>query len=216
MSTKTAGGGQNKGKRYHPEPLTRDEVIRLLASFSRRSATGLRNRALVTVLYRAGLRCNEARWLYPKDVDPEAGSIRVLFGKGSKGSGRRQRTVALDPMAFAVLELWLERRAQLAIDPGTFLFCTLTGAQLDDRYVRAMLERHGRKAGIQRRVHPHGLRHTCAAELAEEGIPVNQIQAQLGHSNLGTTSTYLDHIRPEKLLEMGRARRWNPEGREKP
>jgi integrase len=68
------------------------------------------------------------------------------------------------------------------------------------------LRRH--KAGIEKRVHAHGLRHTRAAELAREGVPMNVIQAQLGHSNLGTTSRYLAHIAPAEVIRVMQGREW--------
>jgi site-specific recombinase XerD len=85
---------------------------------------------------------------------------------------------------------------------------------MSDVYVRNMLHRIGHKAGIDKRVHPHGLRHSHAAELAAEGVPVNVIQAQLGHSHLATTDVYLRHVAPAAVIEMGRNRpAWNPEER---
>jgi integrase len=75
-----------------------------------------------------------------------------------------------------------------------------------------MLKRQRAKAGIEKRVHPHGLRHSCASELADEGWPVNLIQAQLGHESLATTSVYLAHIAPAALIAAGRRRTWKAEG----
>src|SRR3954465_13694111 len=74
----------NKGKKYPPEPLTDEEVFALLDACSPRSATGLRHRALIVVLWRAGLRISEALALYPKDVDVAGRTIRVLHGKGDQ------------------------------------------------------------------------------------------------------------------------------------
>ena len=71
------------------------------------------------------------------------------------------------------------------------------------------MPRLARRAGIEKRVHAHGLRHTHAAELAYEGAPMNLIQAQLGHSSLATTSRYLAHIAPAQLVEVMRARTWS-------
>jgi len=71
-----------------------------------------------------------------------------------------------------------------------------------------MLRRLANRAAISKRVHPHGLRHTHAAELAAEGWPANRIQAQLGHSSLATTDRYLRHIAPEELLQAARQRDW--------
>ena len=76
-------------------------------------------------------------------------------------------------------------------------------------YIRTVLPRLARRAGIETRVHAHGLRHTHAAELASEGVPLNIIQRQLGHSNVGTTSRYIDHIRPQQVIEAMHTREWS-------
>lgn len=193
----------NKGQTYPAEILTADEARALIRVCSSRAPTGLRNRALIVVLYRGGLRLSEALALRPKDVDAAAGSVTVLHGKGDK-----RRTVGLDPGAFAVLERWLEVRQRRGIGPRRPIFCTLAGEQLDPSYVRKVLPRLAARAGITKRVHPHGLRHTHAAELAAEGKPVNLIQAQLGHESLATTDRYLRHISPQQLLEAMRGRAW--------
>jgi site-specific recombinase XerD len=127
--------------------------------------------------------------------------VTVLRGKGGK-----RRTIGLDPGAFAVLGQWLERRAALGINGRSPIFCTLEGGPVKTAYVRALMPRLARRAGIEKRVHAHGLRHTHAAELAMEGKPVNLIQAQLGHSSLAVTSTYLAHIAPAQLVEAIRSR----------
>ena len=88
------------------------------------------------------------------------------------------------------------------------LFCTLKGDPLDDSYVRHALRRAAKRAGIEKRVHPHGLRHAHAAELMAEGIPANVIQQQLGHSSLQVTSVYLDHIAPKDRIDRIRQRSW--------
>lgn len=170
-STATAEGGRdrtpaNKGRRYPAEILTPEEVRALIRACSAKAPTGIRNRALIVTLYRGGLRLAEALSLYPKDVDPARGNIRVLHGKGD-----RARTVGLDPGAMAVLERWVAERRKLGITARRRLFCTLAGQPLQPAYVRQLLPRLGAKAGIDKRVHAHGLRHTHAAELAEEGHP---------------------------------------------
>jgi site-specific recombinase XerD len=190
--------------RFPPEILTRGEVQRLIAACPVQASTGVRNRSLIVTLYRAGLRVSEALDLMPKDLDPEAGTVRVLNGKGAKA-----RTVGLDPLAFSVVEAWLEHRSKLGFTRVHSLFCTLAGTRMSSSYVRAVLPRLAAKAGIQKRVHAHGFRHTHAAELAAEGIPMNIIQRQLGHSNLGTTSRYLDHLRPQEVIEAIQKREWS-------
>jgi site-specific recombinase XerD len=191
----------NKGRRYPAEVLTPAEVRALVKACSNRAPTGIRNRALVVVLYRAGVRISEALQLAPKDVDRAAGTVTVLRGKGGK-----RRTVGLDPGAFAVVERWLDVRNGLGINGRAPIFCTLKGGRIATAYVRALMPRLARRAGIEKRVHAHGFRHTHAAELAMEGKPVNLIQAQLGHASLAVTSTYLAHIAPAQLIEAMRSR----------
>ena len=198
-------GPANKGKKYPAEPLTADEVSLLLRACSSRAPTGIRNRALIVVLYRGGLRISEALALEPKDLDREKGTLRVLHGKGDQA-----RTIGLDPEAFAAVERWLDRRRSLGFNGRKRLFCTLAGGPLSAPYVRTLLPRLARKAGIEKRVHAHGLRHTHAAELAREGIPMNLIQLQLGHSSLATTDRYIRHIEPQEVIETMQRRKWAP------
>jgi len=194
-------------KRYPPEVLTEQEVGALMAACSHRAPTGIRNRALIAVLYRAGLRVSEALSLRPKDMDPRKGAVRVLHGKGD-----RARTVGLDPGAMAIIERWVDVRAGLGINGRSPVFCTLGGDPLATGYVRILLPRLARKAGIQKRVHAHGLRHTHAAELRAEGVDVAIISRQLGHESLLTTVRYLDHIAPLAVIETIRRRDWQPSG----
>jgi integrase len=77
---------------------------------------------------------------------------------------------------------------------------------------RALFKRLAKKAGIEKRCHPHGLRHSLAAELAREGLPLNLIQQQLGHCSLATTSRYLDHIAPAELINAMQSRKWKLQG----
>ena len=190
-------------KTYPPEPLTNEEATRIIHACSRRAPTGIRNAALFTLLYRGGLRIGEALALHSKDVDQAAGTVTVLHGKGD-----RRRVVGLDDGAMAMLARWLDRRKALGLNGRQPIFCTLKGEPLDDSYVRHALRRAAARAGVEKRVHPHGLRHTHAAELMAEGVPANVIQQQLGHSSLATTSVYLDHIAPAERVARLRARTW--------
>ena len=195
----------NRGKTYPPEILSEDEVRQLVRACSNRAPTGIRNRALITLLYRTGLRISEALSLYPKDLDSAEGRVLVRHGKGDKA-----RVVGLDHESFAVIERWMDRRAKLGLNGRQPVFCTLRGEPVKSPYVRSLLPRLAAKAGIEKRVHAHGLRHTHAAELAREGTPMNLIRAQLGHENLSTTSRYLDHIAPQELIDRMRSRTWKP------
>ena len=175
----------------------------MMEACGRYTPTGLRNRALIAMLYRAGLRINEALSLYPKDLDLIDGSVRVLNGKGG-----RSRTVGLDPGAAAIIERWLEARSRLDLTGRQPLFCTFRGERMGAAYVRVMLKRLAARAGIDKRVHAHGLRHTHAAQLRAEGVDIAIISRQLGHTSITTTARYLDHIAPTAVIEAMRRRTW--------
>ncbi len=193
----------NKGRRFPAELLLPDEARALLRACSAKAPTGIRNRALIAVLYRGGLRVSEALALYVKDVEESAGTVTVLHGKGDQ-----RRTVGMDPAAFALLERWLDKRRSLGLSARRPIFCTLRGEPIDSSYVRRLLPRLAARAGIEKRVHAHGLRHAHAAELAAEGLPVNVVQQQLGHGSLATTDRYLRHIAPRERVEAMQRREW--------
>ena len=94
----------------------------------------------------------------------------------------------------------------MGVTRNSSLFCTLEGEPLEQAYVRSLLARLGKKAGLEKRLHYHGLRHTFAWELSQEGVPVRKIQGILGHSHLQTTAIYLDHIAPHDLIEIAHNR----------
>jgi len=181
------------------EVLDDDDVELLLGAMPITSNTWVRNRAIVAVFYYAGLRCAEALALRPRDVDLDRGEIVVRRGKGAK-----QRLATISPPGIPHVQLWLERRAQMGLPGKAPVLCTIStgdkrtaGGELVEPYVWKMLQRAAERAGIEKRVHPHGLRHSHAARLARRGVPMNYIQGQLGHASLATTSMYLDSVAPE-------------------
>jgi site-specific recombinase XerD len=196
----------NKGRRYPPEVLAPEEVQALLDACALKPHTELRNRAFLAVLYRTGLRCSEALVLEPKDIDFFGSSVRVLHGKGD-----RSRTVGIDQGALDMIKQWLVERERRGFTTSQPLFCTNTGKPMSGSYVREQIKRLGLKAGISKRVHAHGLRHTHAFELMMENIPISIIQRQLGHASLATTDTYLSHIAPKHVIEAISGRQWVPE-----
>ena len=197
-----------RGKLMPPEVFTEDEVRALIAACSTRGVTGHRNRALLAVLWRTGVRISEALELRPHDVDFKNGTVRVRLGKGLKP----RTTVLSDLDALPLLERWLEQRGKLqAVRQGAPLFCTLKGTPTDPSYARHLLPRLAKRAGLERRVHPHGLRHTHAADLALAGVPVLAIQQQLGHHSLTTTANYLRKVGVRlELARMIRRRQSQP------
>src|SRR5581483_8616188 len=128
----------NKGKRYPPQPLTGREVLSLLEACGR-GPCGKRNRAMIVVMWRAGLRCAEMLALTPRDLDLDRGYVSVRHGKGD-----RARTVVLDAMACAVVGDWLEARRELRVRPGAPLFCVIKspsrGEPIHSVYVRNLLK----------------------------------------------------------------------------
>lgn len=191
----------NRGVKFPSEVLSVEEARRLVLAPSGCAPTGVRNRGLLAVMYGAGLRLGEVLALRPSDVDVDAGSIRVLHGKGD-----RARTAGIDAGALVHVVRWLDARRGLGVR-GRVLFCTLDGGPLQARYVRAMVGRAAVRAGIDKRVHPHGLRHTHAVELECGGLLVSEIQQQLGHSSLNTTAIYLSHISPSVRVAKIHSRR---------
>lgn len=167
--------------RHLPKRLSRAEAAALLAVPNRRAPTGIRNRALLRLFYRAGLRCSEALELTPRDVNFERLEIRVNAGKGDK-----DRVVWIDPQTAEILDRWRTIRPR-----SSWFFCTLKGGRLDTGYVRAMCARYGHRAGIEIRVHPHLLRHSFASELIEENLPIHAVKKLLGHEDITTTEIYL-------------------------
>jgi len=200
-STRTSS---STSRRRPPEVLTETEAIALIKACSARAPTGVRNRALIAVLWRCGLRISEALSLELRDVDLQAGTLRVRHGKGDKS-----RTVGVDEQTAALLARWLDRRRKLSPGARAPVFCTLAGGRVDTSYVRHLLPRLAAKAGLDRRVHAHGLRHTYASELARELTPINVIRDALGHTSLAVTDRYLRDVAPMHVIDTIRARRWD-------
>ncbi len=185
----------SRSRRRPAEILTEPEALALIRACSATAPSGIRNRALIAVLWRSGLRVGEALALELRDVDLALGTLRVRHGKGD-----RSRTVGLDEQTAALLARWIDRRRQLR---------TLRGGRLDASYVRRLLPRLADRAGIEgKRVHAHGLRHTHAAELAREGVAVNVIRDALGHSTLAVTDRYLRDVAPQAVIAAQSSRAW--------
>lgn len=192
-------------RRLDADLLDSREVERLVAQCSRRAPTGLRNRALLVLGYRAGLRCQEALDLMPKDIDFDRSVITIRRGKGG-----RLRRVGMDAGTAAVLQRWLEARAKLGVPRSAPLLCTLSGGALQSSYVRHLMRRLARKAGLEKRAHYHGLRHFMACSLIREGAPLTTVQGLLGHASAATTSIYLSRLGSDEAVEFARSREWSP------
>jgi site-specific recombinase XerD len=192
----------NKGMQYPPDPPRPEEIIVVMRQAGH-DRHGLRLRALIAVLWRAGLRISEALALTETDIDPVRGSLLIRHGKGDK-----RREAGMDQFGFEQLAAWMAHRVALPVGP---LFCVIDGPTRGRRWAataaRCELRQLAAEAGVRRRFAPHQLRHAHAVELAREGVAVNVIQRQLGHTDLGTTSTYLQGIDPSEIIDAVRSRR---------
>jgi site-specific recombinase XerD len=191
---------RNKGVRYPADPPTVEDIVAVMRAAGN-SVSGLRLRALVVVMWRAGLRISEA--LAETDLDSRRGAVLVRCGKGGK-----RREVGMDDWAWDQLSPWLETRRGMPIGA---LFCVLRGPTRGRPWsaagVRSQLRRAAGYAGVRRRFAPHQLRHAHAVEMAREGVPLLVIQRQLGHANLGITSIYLQGIDNAEIIDTVHGRR---------
>jgi integrase len=192
----------NKGLRYPADPPKVEEIVAVMR-VARDRAHGQRLRGLIAILWRAGLRIQEALALTEGDLDQRRGSLLVRRGKGG-----RRREVGMDAWGWEQLDPWLDLRRKLPIGP---LLCVITGTTRGRHWspaaARAELRRAAAAAGVRRRFAPHQLRHAHAVEMACEGVPLIVIQRQLGHSNLGITSVYLQGVDSGEIIETVDARR---------
>ena len=201
-----------RGSRYKAETYSPEEVLLFLESFDTDRPAGLRNRALVGILWGAGLRISEALALTPKDIGVD-GAVHVKHGKNN-----RQRLIYLDTQQslpdemdspLEMIQEWQEERGSLLEEIGVNqetapLFCTRKGTGLKRQYTQQMLSVHAELAALSGRANAHRFRHSFAATQARAGTPVNVIQKLLGHSSLETTSRYIAHVDNSDLVEAGR------------
>jgi site-specific recombinase XerD len=197
----------NRGQAYPAEVLTPEELNAMLRQLPGRRPLELRDRALIVAMWRCGLRIAEALALEVRDVDRDLGTLTVRHGKGNK-----RRIVGIDPQAAKEIARWLQARERIGLGSAGAVFVTLAmpyrGRPMSYTNARRMLQHLARKAGILKRVHPHGLRHTHAFELMQEGVPLPIIQKQLGHNDLVTTARYVDHLAPVHVIKAMQARAW--------
>lgn len=193
---------RNKGRRYPADPPTVEETIAVMRQCGA-DPDGVRLRALIVVLWRAGLRIGEALALAESDLDARRGAILVRHGKGDK-----RREVGMDTWAWEQLEPWRQLRTTIPVGP---YFCVIhgptAGRNWEPSSARRQLAHTAAAAGVRRRFAPHQLRHAHAVEMAREGVPLVVIQRQLGHANLGVTSIYLQGIDNSEIIDAVHARR---------
>jgi len=190
-----------------PHPLTVEEVVAIVESPSITTPAGLRDRAILELLYGGGLRISELTGLDVDDVDLEDGVVRVL-GKGSK-----ERDVPIGaPARDAIAAYLTSARPALATNRSRgALFLNTRGGRLTRQSCARMLDQHAHAAGIRRTVTPHDLRHSFATHLLEGGADVRVVQELLGHASVATTQIYTlvttEHVRSVYYIAHPRARK---------
>jgi integrase/recombinase XerD len=175
-----------------PTVLTEDEQERLLEQPNPRYPTGERNGTMLRLMLNTGLRLAEVTGLKWHDVNLTTGKLMVRQGKGSK-----DRTLWVAEGDIDRLRSWRERQAAQC-GQRDHVFTTLQGQLLGHRYVQRMVKRYAAKAGIDKNVSPHMLRHSFATDLYRETSKMRLVQKVLGHSDLSTTIIYT-HIFDEEV-----------------
>lgn len=176
-----------------PNVLALEEVDRLLAAPKTATSKGLRDRAMLEVLYATGLRVSELIGLRLDGVNIDAGFVRCM-GKGSK-----ERIVPLGASAAAAVSAYLKSRR--VRKPTNYLFLNNRGGKLSRMGFWKILKSYGLRAGIKKKLTPHVLRHSFATHLLERGADLRAVQTMLGHSNISTTEIYT-HVMRERLKEI--------------
>jgi len=176
-----------------PNVLVLQEVDKLLAAPDTSTAKGLRDRAMLEVLYATGLRVSELIGLQLDGVNIEAGFVRCI-GKGSK-----ERIVPLGASAASAVADYL--RVRRVRKPTNYLFLNNRGEKLSRMGFWKTLKAYGMQAGINKKLTPHVIRHSFATHLLERGADLRAVQTMLGHSNISTTEIYT-HVMRERLKEI--------------
>ena len=164
-----------------PDILTDEEAKRLIEIPNKRYYTGLRNKALITLMINTGLRVSEVTNLKNNHVDLISRSLKVVNGKGHK-----DRNLIIPEHTAELLKQWNKKRSR-----GDYLFNTKEGKQLQVRYLQAMIKRYSVRAGVDKNIYPHSLRHTFATNFYRQTKDIETLRKLLGHSDISTTMLYI-------------------------
>ena len=170
-------------KKYKlPEILEYEEIDRLKAIPNNRYPTGIRNRAIIEIMLNAGLRVSEVTNIKPADINLTNRKLKVVEGKGNKDRLIKLRIEIID-----ILKAWENIRPKKV----EYYFTTLEGKQLNRQYIYMMIKRYSVRAGINKRISPHTLRHTFATDYYRQTKDLETLARIMGHSNIKTTDIYI-------------------------
>jgi integrase/recombinase XerC len=184
----------------HRPPLPRfipvDETLRLMDTARDDDAQGLRDQAILEVLYGAGLRVAELVGLDLAALDLAQGLVKV------RGKGDKERIVPLGRKAIGALQAYLPRRGELlgeGGEGGDAVFLSRLGRRITTRRIQQIVDAEALRTGVTRHASPHDLRHSCATHLLDSGADLRAIQEMLGHASLSTTQRYT-HVTVDSLI----------------
>ena len=182
-----------------PKYLTLSQVDRLLAAPDGHTPEGIRDRAMLTIMYASGLRASEVVTLRLENIDANAGFLYVL------GKGGKERVVPVADVALSVLGEYLgsARQRFLGKRSSNDLFLSRRGKAITRQTLWNRIRRWALAAGIEQRISPHTLRHSFASHLLAGGADLRAVQAMLGHADIATTQIYT-HITPDRLRDIHR------------
>ncbi|MGD1211234.1 MAG: site-specific tyrosine recombinase XerD [Candidatus Acidiferrales bacterium] len=183
-----------------PEFLSLEEVDRLLQQPDTDTTLGLRDRALIELMYSAGLRVSELCGLRVDDMQIESGCLRCV------GKGNKERMVPVGRQALAIVQKYLRTARPKLLREGSspYLFLNQRCHKLDRITFWKLLGAYGRKAGLRKALTPHMLRHSFATHLLDRGADLRSVQIMLGHSDISTTQIYT-HVVEERLKQVYKA-----------
>ncbi|MCL6631252.1 MAG: site-specific tyrosine recombinase XerD [Alicyclobacillus herbarius] len=180
-----------------PKVLSEDEVERLLATPNLQTAAGLRDRAMLELLYATGIRVSELVSLNVEDLNLAAGFVRCT------GKGDKERVIPVGEIAVQVLSLYLQqsRPTLLRENVDSALFLNHLGERMSRQGFWKLLKKYAKIAGIVKDITPHTLRHSFATHLLERGADLRAVQEMLGHADISTTQIYT-HVTRGRLREL--------------
>ncbi len=178
-----------RGEKKLPQILTSAQVDKLLAQPAPVDAKGIRDKAMLELLYATGIRVTELIDLNLSDFVPELKSIRV-------GSGKKARSIPLYPAAMRAMTVYLtQTRDTMVLDAGeTALFVNVNGSRMSRQGFWKILKHYQAKAGIEQEITPHTLRHSFAVHLIENGADLSSVKELMGHSDISSTQVYTQMI----------------------
>jgi len=187
--------------RHLPDVLTLEEILEILNAVDKKRKGGLRDTALIEIMYGTGMRVSEVVGFRLEDIRASE-QIVLVFGKGSK-----ERVVPLGDIALKALNEYLEKERPLLDRKGKGagrVFLNLRdGSPLTRMGIWKVLRKYAELAGIEHNVHPHVLRHSFATHLVENGADLRAVQEMLGHADISTTKIY-SHLSGETLRQVHR------------